>query len=413
MASHFTSDFFVGNRARLRQSVGDDKPIIITGNGHMQRAADEPFKFTQDSNFWYLTGLTAPELTLVMTKEGDFLIVPILSLEREVFDGAHDLAAFTERSGIPELLAERDGWRRVREVITNSHRVATLSAVPTYLNRYRMFSLPYRRRLLARLKRIDSTIEIQDVRSNLASLRASKQAPELAALQQAIDITCDTLEEVTQPLQFDKYRHEYELEAAITYGFRRRGADGHAFEPIVGAGKHATTLHHIDNSGPITPGDFIVLDVGASVEHYAADITRTVSQQPLTARQQAVFDAVAYVQDYALSLLKPGILLHDYEASVADHMGGVLQELGLVKKPTPNAIRHYFPHATSHFLGLDTHDVGDYSQPLAAGMVVTCEPGIYIPEENIGVRIEDDILITENGYRSLSAACPRNLSRLQ
>lgn len=412
MTSPFSADFFTANRQRLRQLVGHDDPIIITGNGNMQRAADEPFKFTQDSNFWYLTGLSAPELTLVMTVQGDFLIVPALSLERQVFDGAHDLTAYTARSGLTDILGERDGWTRVRSSLAN-HRVATLGMPPSYLSRYRMFSLPYRRRLLAKLKRLDAHLEVQDIRLQLARMRAVKQPAELTALQRAIDITTDTLKEVTQTDILQPARQEYELEAAISYGFRRRGADGHAFEPIVGAGMHATTLHHIDNRGPITPGEFIVLDVGASVEHYAADITRTVSQQPWTARQQQVFDAVAYVQDYALSLLKPGILLHDYEAAIADHMGGVLRDLGLIDKPTPSAIRQYFPHATSHFLGLDTHDVGDYARPLEPGMVITCEPGIYIPAEGLGVRIEDDILITENGYRSLSEACPRRLSRLQ
>ncbi len=413
MTSYFSADFFTRNRKQLRQSIGSKAPIIITGNGSMQRAADEPFKFTQDSNFWYLTGLTAPELTLVMTTQGDFLIVPSLSLERQVFDGALDLHALTERSGIAELLGEREGWRRIREAIGEEHRVASLGAVPTYLSRYRMFSLPYRRRLLAKLKRLDPALTVQDVRTDLARLRSVKQPSELAALQQAIDITIETLHDVSRPGVLHAARHEYELEAAITYGFRRRGADGHAFEPIVGAGAHATTLHHIDNSGPVANGDLIVLDVGASVEHYAADITRTVNQQPLTTRQQQVFDAVGHVQDHALSLLKPGILLRDYEAAVADNMGGVLRDLGLIDKPTPTAIRHYFPHATSHFLGLDTHDVGDYSRPLEPGMVLTCEPGIYIPEENIGVRLEDDILITENGQLNLSGACPRPLGHLQ
>jgi Xaa-Pro aminopeptidase len=413
MTSLFAAEFFTENRTRLRHAIGSDVPIIITGNGSMQRAADEPFKFTQDSNFWYLTGLTAPELTLVMTAKGDFLIVPALSLERQVFDGAHDLAAFMARSGIQDVVGERDGWQRVRETLADKHQAATLAAIPSYLSRYRMFSLPYRRRLIAKLKRLDSSLVVQDIRSQLAQLRALKQPSELAALQRAIDITTETLHDVSQAAVLHGARHEYELEAAISYGFRRRGADGHAFEPIVGAGAHATTLHHIDNTGPITPGDFIVLDVGASVEHYAADITRTVSQQPLSKRQQQVFDAVASVQDYALSLLKPGTLLHDYEAAVADHMGGVLRDLGLIDQPTPDAIRRHFPHATSHFLGLDTHDVGDYARPLAAGMVITCEPGIYIPEENIGVRIEDDILITETGYQNLSGACPRALGHLQ
>ncbi|HSX07010.1 MAG TPA: aminopeptidase P N-terminal domain-containing protein [Candidatus Saccharimonadia bacterium] len=413
MDAFFTADFFSRNRAELRAQVNTDTPIIITGNGNMQRASDEPFKFVQDSNFWYLTGLCEPDLVLVIGKHDTFLIAPVLSAEREAFDGAYDFAAITAHSGITTILDERTGWQRVRTLLKSNSRVATLGAAPSFMARHRLHALPYRRRLIAKLKRLDSQVAIQDLRSNLAGMRMLKQPEELKALQAAIDVTAATLQEVAQVNTLKHAKHEYELEAAISYGFRKRGAEGHAFEPIVGAGKHATTLHHVNNNGPIDPQDLIVLDVGASVEHYAADITRTVCMKPMNKRQQAVFSAVAKVQDYALSLLKPGTMLRDYEQAVMEYMGTQLVNLQLITKPTPSAIRYYFPHATSHFLGLDTHDVGDYSKPLVPGMVLTCEPGIYIPEEGIGVRLEDDILITKTGNRNMSVACPRQLSSVQ
>jgi Xaa-Pro aminopeptidase len=126
-------------------------------------------------------------------------------------------------------------------------------------------------------------------------------------------------------------------------------------------------------------------------------------------RQQAVHAAVCDVQDYALQLLKPGVLLGEYEKSVATYMGEKLRELGLIRMISDETVRQFYPHATSHFLGLDVHDTGPYQQPLVPGMVVTCEPGIYIPDESIGVRIEDDILITEDGYTNLSAKLTRDL----
>jgi Xaa-Pro aminopeptidase len=402
MDSFFTSEFFAQNRLRLRKTVDGNSTIIIPANGQMQRAADEPFSFTQDSNFWYLTGLNTPDLVLVMTARDCYLIAPLLSHEREVFDGSHDLSYFSERSGITEIVGETEGWERIRSEVLRSHRVAVCQPLPTYLDRYRMFSLPYRRRLLEKLKRIHRAIEFDDIRPTLARMRSLKQAPELAAMQRAIDITLATLDDATNKDLFVDAQKEFELEAAISYGFRRRGATGHAFQPIVGAGVHTTTLHHIDNNGEITPGDLIVLDIGANVEHYAADITRTVSQLPFTSRQQAVYDAVASVQDYALGLLKPGILLAEYEHKVALFLGNHLKELGLVQSADSNDVRRYFPHATSHFLGLDTHDVGEYDKPLQEGMVLTCEPGIYIPEERIGVRIEDDVLLTPGGNKVLS-----------
>jgi Xaa-Pro aminopeptidase len=255
-------------------------------------------------------------------------------------------------------------------------------------------------------------LKIRDIRTDMATMRSIKQAQELRALQQAIDITGETLREIASS-SFRTAKHEYEIEAALSYGFRRRGARGHAFAPIVGAGIHSTTLHYLDNEGPISRDDVIVLDVGAEVEHYAADITRTVSQTLMTGRRAEVFKAVAATQDYAVSLIKPGMLLRDYEIAVEEFIGKQLLQLGVITTRSREEIRRYFPHATSHFLGLDTHDVGDYRAPLQANMVITCEPGIYIPEEGIGVRIEDDVLITENGCKVLSQACPQALTPVQ
>jgi Xaa-Pro aminopeptidase len=247
----------------------------------------------------------------------------------------------------------------------------------------------------------------------LAGLRAIKQPEELLALQKAIDITNETLESIVQGDPFRAATNEFQIEAELSYGFRMRGANGHAFAPIVGAGQHSTTLHHTENNGPIRPQDLIVLDVGAEVEHYAADVSRTVSRQPITGRAAEVFKAVAAVQDYALSQLKPGVMPIEYEKSVEVFMGEQLRRLGVIMSNKRGDIRRYFPHSTSHFLGLDTHDTGDYRQPFQENMVITCEPGIYLPEEQIGVRIEDDILITANGCRVLSASCPRELSPVQ
>jgi Xaa-Pro aminopeptidase len=410
---YFTPDFFIGNRKRLQDAIGNDAVIVLAGNGLMQRAADEPVVFTQDSNFWYLTGCNEPDVLLVITPSKTFLVAPSLSKERQTFDGSIDVAALAARSGISDIVDEREGTQRLKNITQNTQTIATLGTTPSYIARYRMHILPYRRRLLARLRRLNTTLVIRDIRPELAKARSVKQPAELAALQRAIDITTQTLIDVSKPDVLHAATREYQLEAAISYGFRSRGADGHAFQPIVGAGAHSTTLHHVHNNGVVTPGDMIVLDIGASVEHYAADITRTVSQQPLTTRQQAVFDAVVRIQNYALTLLKPGCMQPAYEKAVVVQTGVELQKLGLITKNTPAQVRRYFPHATSHFLGLDTHDVGNYQEPLVPNMVLTCEPGIYIPEENIGVRLEDDVLITESGNLVLSRACPRSLGRIQ
>jgi Xaa-Pro aminopeptidase len=154
----------------------------------------------------------------------------------------------------------------------------------------------------------------------------------------------------------------------------------------------------------------LILDVGAEVEHYAADITRTfsLSGRP-SSRQQAVHAAVSEVQQYAFSLLKPGVMMREYEQQIEQFMGEKLRELGLIKTIEHDEVRKFYPHATSHFLGLNVHDVGEYDRPFEAGEVLTVEPGIYIQQEGIGVRVEDDVLLTPNGIKILTDKLPRAL----
>src|SRR5207249_1904686 len=151
------------------------------------------------------------------------------------------------------------------------------------------------------------------------------------------------------------------------------------------------------------------VDIGAEVEHYASDITRTHSIGTPSRRQRAVHEAVLEVQKYGFSLLRPGVLMREYEESIEHFMGEKLRELGLIKTITHENVRTFYPHATSHFLGLNVHDIGDYDRPLEPGVVLTVEPGIYIAEEGIGIRIEDDVLITETGIKVLSDKLSRDL----
>jgi Xaa-Pro aminopeptidase len=237
-----------------------------------------------------------------------------------------------------------------------------------------------------------------------------KQAAELEAIQLAIDITAAGIKEATKASKLKNYAYEYELEAELTRNFRMRGS-GHAFEPIVAGGPRACTLHNVANSGKLSADELVLMDVGAEIEHYAADITRTISLNGSPSRrQQAVHAAVLEVQEFALGLLKPGILLKEYEQQIEHFMGEKLRELGLIKIITHDGVRAYYPHATSHFLGLNVHDVGEYDRPLEPGVVMTVEPGIYIASEGIGVRIEDDVLVTPKGPKILSSKLPRDLA---
>jgi Xaa-Pro aminopeptidase len=406
----FSKDFFISNRQRLRELFSGTAPIVITSNGVLQKTGDTNFPFEQDSSFWYLTGLDDPDLILVMDKGKEYLIVPQRSAIHDAFDGVINAELLTKKSGVKTILSESEGTKQLNGRLKKVKHVATLGAAPSYVASIGMYTNPARARLVARLKEANPSIKLLDLREHIARLRVIKQDIEILAIKQAIDITIDTLKEVSKPTKLSKYEFEYQLEADITAGFRSRGAQGHSFPPIVASGKQACVIHNMDNNAQMRSVDLVTLDVGAEVNHYAADITRTISlNRKASSRQKAVHQAVLEVQNYAFGLLKSGALLRDNEQLIEAFMGEKLREIGLIKSITTESVRKFYPHSASHFLGLDVHDVGNYSEPLEAGMVVTCEPGIYIHKEGIGVRIEDDVLITSDGIEILSSSLPRLL----
>lgn len=405
--SFFTADFFTGNRQRLHEICEAGVPIVIAANGLLQRGADSTYAFSQDASFWYLTGIDEPDVALVIDGNTEYLIMPELSDYQVAFDGALGTDQITERSGINTVLHGDAGWQKLADRLATTKKVSTLHAPPQYIDVYGMYTNPARASVVQRLQAQGN--ELVDISLKLMEMRVIKQAPELQAMQHAIDITADTLTETIAAYRKLNFEYEYQIEAEISRGFRARGASGHAFEPIVAAGKRACTLHNVANNGALSIDDLIVLDVGAEVEHYAADITRTYSLGTPTGRQQAVYDAVLDVQNYAKGLLKPGVILNEYEQLVETYMGTKLLELGVIDAPTHEAIRTYYPHSTSHFVGLNVHDTGDGRAPLQAGMVITVEPGIYIADEGIGIRIEDDVLITTTGIKVLTEKLVRDL----
>lgn len=404
MKQHFTDIFFAGNRTRLGQAYDGDL-IVITANGLLQRAADSSYRFSQDANFWYLTGIDEPDIVLVMDAGDEYLILPEKSDYQKVFDGSAAKSALVKRSGVKKVYEYDEGWERLGSRLKKTRRLATIMPPPAYVDFYGMYTNPARAALLKKLTSHRNGLKTDDLVAPLIKQRVIKQPEEIAALRSAIDITAASLEDAFK----QEYKHEYELEAEITAGFRRRGASGHAFAPIVAAGKKACTLHNVSNDSPIGKNELVVVDVGAEVEHYAADITRTVVFGSPSARQQAIYDAVLETQNFAINLLKPGVSFAEYREQTDNFLGEKLRQLGLIKSVSQKNLRKYYPHSISHFLGLNVHDVGDYGQPLQAGMVLTVEPGIYVAKEGIGVRIEDDILITENGSEVLSGKLPRGL----
>lgn len=402
----FTSEFFAANRKRLRELFTGTAPIVLTAAGLLQRSADMAYPFCQDASFWYFTGIDEPDITLVLDKDKEYLLVPSRDAVRTAFDGTIDEAGLKRISGIDVIFDEHEGWKRLGARLSKAKHVATLSPAPSYIEHFGMYSNPARRRLIHRMKTYNEALEFLDISQHVTKLRMVKQPPELAAMQAAIDITGAGLKQVFSQLKRGRYEYEYEMEADLTRSFRRASAS-HAFPPVIASGIRACTLHNERNDGALSADELVLLDVGAEVSHYAADVSRTFSIGGSPSRQQeAVYKAVLEVHAFARSILKPGITIKEYEKQVEAFMGEQLRELGFIKSIESAAVRAYYPHATSHYLGLTAHDAGIYDQPLEPNMVLTVEPGMYVRDSNLGIRIEDDVLITETGNEVMSRAIP-------
>lgn len=400
MRTYFDAAFFVANRRRLQELFAGKAPIVLTANGLLQRNSDINYKFRQDSNFWYLTGLNIKDAILVIDQGKEYLILPDLGPVDEVFSTPHNPELIEKQSGISVCVGQKEGWKKLNRRLHKVKHVATLGAYPAYNEHYSMYSNPARASLITKLKEANPQSELLDIRKHLAQMRMIKQPPEIKAIQGAINITVAALKSVERKLP--KYTFEYEIEADITHGYRKRGAKGHAFSPVVASGPRSCHLHYEDNDHEIADARHIYIDTGAEVDNYAADITRTYFLAKPTKREVAVVTAVKEVAMFATANLKPGVSIRQNEKLVEHYMGEKLRELGLIKSITKESVRKFYTHACSHYLGLDAHDVGDYDAPLQPGMVLTVEPGIYIQDEKFGVRIEDDVLITKKGVKILS-----------
>ena len=399
--------FFSGNRQKLCNLVGSS-PVVMTAYTQLQRGNDAAFAFEQEANFWWLTGIEAPDWQLIIdgARKKSWLVAPEVDEVHEVFVGSLRPDAALKISGVDAVLSRAEAEEKLSELAKTHAVVFTLGDDP-YAAHYDFSRNPAPDNLKRRLGRLFA--DVRSVRRELGGLRAIKQPEEIAAMERAIALTVEAFDHVRERLS--EYRHEYEVEAEFSYYFRRHGAAGHAYDPIVAAGGHACTLHYGDNNGPLKTGQLLLLDIGARHHGYAADITRTYALGQPTERQVVVHRAVTEAQRKIIGLLRPGLAVKEYHEHVDELMKDALLSLGLMKN-REDAVnyRRYFPHSVSHGLGIDVHDSLGGPVYLEPGMVLTVEPGIYIPEEKIGVRIEDDILITSDGCRNLSAALSTDLA---
>jgi len=416
-------ELFIENRKRFKAQMKKGAVAFFNSNDEMPRNGDGNFPFRQHSDLFYLTGIDQEQSLLVICPDcpvPQYREVLFLRKTNEtiaIWEG-HKYSKEEARGacGISTIMW-LDEMEAVLTVIMNHATAAYLN-----LNENDRFSseVPYRElRFAAAIKTKYPAHTIERSAPILMALRSIKADAEIKQMQIAIDITNMAFKRV---LKFTKPGvNEFEIEAEIIHEFIRNRATGHAYSPIIASGKNACVLHYNDNNQECLKGEVILMDFGAEYANYAADLTRCIPVSgKFTSRQKDVYNAVLRVMRAATKMLVAGNTIEKYHVEVGKVMEEELIGLGLldkaaVKKQDPAAplYKKYFMHGTSHFLGLDVHDVGDRYAPMQAGMVFTCEPGIYIPEENLGIRLENDILITKKGPVDLMANIPVEIKDIE
>lgn len=396
------ASFHIDNRRQLVERL-EESVIVLGAYGQVQRSGDASFAFEQESHFWWLTGINEPEWWVIIdgSRNMSWLVSPDVSGVHQTFDGSLLADDARKLSGIDDIISRKEATQLLHELAKEHGAVYTLNDSP-HAKYYNFTVNPAPKKLHRKLAKIFT--KTQDCRRELAALRAIKQPAEIDALRRAISLTIVAFQNVAQKLP--TLGSEYEVEAEFTYTFGRQGYK-HAYDPIVASGSHACTLHYGENSTKLPDNGMVLIDIGARVDGYCADITRTYAVGKPSEREHTVHAAVETAHYAIIELLKPGLSFLDYQQRVDAIMKNALRSLDLLG--SEGDYRKYFPHAISHGLGVDVHDsLGGYDS-FQPGMVLTVEPGIYIPEEGIGVRIEDDILITETGNENLSKDLPTSL----
>ena len=399
--------FYSENRKRFAAHLKPRSIAFFNANDEAPRIGDAFHLYRQNSDLQYLTGIDQEQTLLVICPDHplepyrEILFLRQTNAHIAVWEGyKYTMDHAREQSGIKTIMWN-DQFESVLNVLMNhsDNVYLNLNENDRYLS-----SVPYKElRFANELKYKFPAHHYHRSGPVMSKLRSIKAAPELEAMQYACDVTEKALRRI---LKFIKPGvHEFEIEAEITHEFIRNRATGHAYTPIIASGKNACVLHYIANSEPCADGDVILMDFGAEYANYAADLTRCVPVNgKFTARQKDVYNAVLRVMRAASKMLVPGNTIEQYHKEVGLLMEAELIKLGLLKadevknqNPDQPLYKKYFMHGTSHFLGLDVHDIGNKYEPMQAGMVFTCEPGIYIPEENLGIRIENDFVIQASG----------------
>jgi Xaa-Pro aminopeptidase len=398
-------EMYISNRAKLVEKLKPISLAIVNSNDEMPRSGDQTFAFRQNSDMFYLTGLDQEKCILTLCPEH-----PVEALREILFTvktndlmvtwngHKYTMEQVTEVSGIKSVkwldefeITLRDLMSRVQLVYLNQNEY------PKFITEVPLLD----QRFASKMKKDYPVHSYERLAPIITEMRLVKQPEEIAQIRKACEITNDGFRRI---LGFVKPGvKEFEVEAEFTHEFIRQGATGHAYSPIVASGANSCILHYCTNFNTCKDGDLLLLDIGAEYGNYAADMTRTIPVNgKFSPRQRQVYDAVLRLLRTASAMLKPGTTIEKWHAEVCKLMEKELVGLGLIKKADLKnqtadspAYFKYYMHGTGHFMGLDVHDVGSRQVILEKGMVITCEPGIYIPVEGFGIRLENDIMVAE------------------
>ena len=416
-------EIFVGNRERFVKKMKPGSIAIFVSNDEVPVNADALYPFKQNSDLFWLSGIVQEDSMVILfpgnpdPKYREVLVLVRPNELKEKWDGKRLRVEEAQKmSGIKTIvwLDSLDGllqpWIHLSDTIyldTNENdRKASLVRTRDY-------------RYVDELRARYPLHQFERAAKIMKELRGIKTPLEIEVLQKAIDITDNAFRRL---LKFIKPGvMEYEIEAEIWHSFLSQRATGPAYASIIASGDRARTLHYVSNDQECKDGELILMDFGAEYGGYNADLTRTVPVSGrFTRRQKTVYNACLHIHDFAKSLLKPGITITDYTDKVGEEATQQFLKIGLLKKsdvknenPENRAYRKYLYHGISHHLGIDVHDLGTRTEPIRAGMVFTVEPGIYIEQERMGVRIENNVWITRNGNKDLMKNIPITVEEIE
>ncbi|MGG0207504.1 aminopeptidase P family protein [Bacillus mycoides] len=407
------STFFVQNRERLVNTLPDESITILFAGQAPHMSADAHYKFVPNRNFYYLTGIDEPNVIFMLKKFGN-------SVEETLFIEKSDpvMEKWDGKTVSKEDAEQISGIKKVVYIESFEKRMAntlfTENVKHLYLDLERREWKGTETKTLAFAKHVREQyphVLIGNVYPHICELRVFKTEEEIVIIKEAIAVTKEGIYNVLKHAKADVM--EYELEAHFDFTLKSSGIKHHAFNTILASGKNATVLHYEDNDAQIQNGDLVLLDLGAQKDYYNADISYTFpASGTFSSRQKQIYNIVLKALKETTELIKPGLKF----TALNEHTKKVLAEeckaIGLIQED--EELSKYYYHGVSHFLGLDTHDVGTYKgRVLEEGMVITIEPGLYIEEESIGIRIEDDILVTKDGYENLSKDIIREVEEIE